>query len=58
MKIGIVGVGGLGTMGIKMAAAAGHDVIAFSSSAHKEDMAKSKGAKEFCCTNDAERVKS
>jgi len=58
MKIGIVGIGGLGTMGVKMARAAGHDVVAFSSSAHKADMAKSKGATEFCCTTDAESLKA
>lgn len=58
MKIGIVGIGGLGTMGVKMAKAAGHDVVAFSSSAHKADMAKSKGATEFCCTTDAESLKA
>lgn len=58
MKIGIVGVGGLGTMGIKMARAAGHHVVAFSSSAHKEEMAKEKGATEFCCTSNVENFKS
>jgi len=58
MKIGIVGIGGLGTMGIKMAKAAGHDVVAFSSSTHKADMAKEKGAKEFCCTSDSDSLKA
>lgn len=57
MKIGVVGIGGLGTMGIKMAKAAGHHVVAFSSSSHKESMAMEKGATEFCCYSDAENIK-
>ena len=36
MTIGIVGIGGLGTMGIKIAKAAGHRVVAISTSANKE----------------------
>ena len=39
MTIGIVGVGGLGTMGIKLAKALGHTVIAISTSSHKKEMA-------------------
>ena len=35
MNIGIIGVGGLGTMGIKMAKAMGHRVTAISTSANK-----------------------
>ena len=44
MNIGIIGVGGLGTMGIKLAKALGHKVYAISTSSHKEELAKSKGA--------------
>lgn len=36
MTIGVVSVGGLGTMGIKLARALGHDVIAISTSKNKE----------------------
>ena len=36
MKIGIIGVGGLGTMGIKIAKALGHTVYAISSTEGKE----------------------
>ena len=57
MKIGIVGIGGLGTMGIKLAAALGHDVIAISTSPHKEQMAKEKGATHFCVSTDPESCK-
>lgn len=40
MTIGIIGVGGLGTMGIKLAKALGHKVVAISTSAAKEELAK------------------
>ena len=36
MHIGIMGIGGLGTMGIKLAKALGHTVYAISTSASKE----------------------
>lgn len=52
MVIGIVGVGGLGSIGIKLAKAMGHTVVAISTSAHKEQMARDKGADHFCCTTD------
>jgi uncharacterized zinc-type alcohol dehydrogenase-like protein len=38
--VGIIGIGGLGTMGIKIAAALGHEVVAVSTSASKENLAK------------------
>jgi uncharacterized zinc-type alcohol dehydrogenase-like protein len=38
--VGIVGVGGLGTMGIKIANALGHQVVAISTSANKEEISK------------------
>ena len=47
MTIGIVGLGGLGTMGVKLAKALGHRVISISHSAHKEPLAKEKGADTF-----------
>jgi uncharacterized zinc-type alcohol dehydrogenase-like protein len=47
MKIGVIGIGGLGTMGIKLAKALGHTVYAISSSASKESLAKEKGADFF-----------
>jgi alcohol dehydrogenase (NADP+) len=52
MTIGIVGIGGLGTMGIKLAKAAGHDVVAISTSANKEKMSKEKGATFFVNSKD------
>jgi uncharacterized zinc-type alcohol dehydrogenase-like protein len=56
MTIGVIGIGGLGTMGIKIAAALGHDVVAISSSPHKEEAAKKKGATHFVVSSDPESV--
>lgn len=36
MTVGIIGIGGIGTLGIKFAKAAGHDVMAISTTAAKE----------------------
>jgi len=58
MTIGIVGIGGLGTMGIKLSKALGHDVIAVSTSANKEALAKEKGATHFCVSKDPESIKT
>jgi len=57
MTIGIVGIGGLGTMGIKLSKALGHRVVAISTSANKAEMAKSKGADAFCVSTDPESMK-
>lgn len=40
MTVGIVGIGGLGTMGLKLAKALGHTVVAVSSSPNKAEIAK------------------
>jgi len=58
MTIGIIGVGGLGTMGIKLAKAMGHDVMAISTSAAKEEMSKQKGANFFAVSKDPESIKA
>ena len=56
MTIGIIGVGGLGTMGIKISNALGHNVIAISTSPQKEAMAKEKGAHHFVVSTDPESI--
>jgi len=52
MNIGIIGIGGLGTMGIKLAKAMGHKIFAISTSANKKELAEKKGADVFVCSTD------
>lgn len=49
-KVGILGLGGLGHMGVKLAAAMGAEVTVLSSSPKKKDDAKRLGAKRFADT--------
>lgn len=51
-KVGIIGLGGLGHMGVKIAAAMGADVTVFSHSPNKKDDALRMGAKEFVVVKD------
>lgn len=55
-RVGIVGIGGLGHMGVKFAAAYGCEVTAFTSSASKFDEAKSFGAHHVVATRDSAEV--
>jgi len=57
-KVGIVGIGGLGTMGIKIASALGHKVYAISTSSEKKAMAKTKGATGFIVSTKANHMTS
>jgi len=57
MTIGIIGVGGLGTMGIKLSKALGHKVVAISTSANKKKLATSKGADVFVVSTDPASMK-
>jgi uncharacterized zinc-type alcohol dehydrogenase-like protein len=56
MCIGIIGIGGLGTMGIKMAKAMGHRVVAISTSPNKKDLALGKGADAFVASSEPESM--
>jgi len=58
MTIGIIGVGGLGSMGIKLAKALGHKVVAISTSAGKKEMALQRGADVFIVSTDPESMAS
>lgn len=58
MTIGVAGIGGLGTMGVKLANALGHKVVAISTSTAKEQMAREKGASGFCVSKDPESMKA
>lgn len=53
-KVGIIGLGGLGHMGVKIAAAMGADVTVFSHSPQKKDDALAMGAKEFVVVKNRE----
>jgi uncharacterized zinc-type alcohol dehydrogenase-like protein len=55
-KVGVVGLGGLGHMGVKLAAAMGAEVTVFSTSASKEKDAKKLGAKKFVVTKQPENL--
>lgn len=55
--VGIVGIGGLGTMGVKMAKAMGNKVVAISTTASKKAMCMKKGADVFVMSSDEESCK-
>ena len=54
--VGIAGIGGLGTMGIKIAKALGHHVVAISTSGKKREMALQKGANSFVVSTDPDSI--
>jgi len=55
-KVGIVGLGGLGHMGVKIAAAMGAEVYVFSTSPNKAEDAKRLGAKGLIVSKDADQM--
>ncbi|MGG2020187.1 NAD(P)-dependent alcohol dehydrogenase [Pseudomonas sp. S8] len=55
-KVGVVGIGGLGHMGIKLAHALGAYVVAFTTSESKREAAKSLGADEVVVSSDAQQM--
>jgi uncharacterized zinc-type alcohol dehydrogenase-like protein len=55
-KVGIIGIGGLGHLGLKYARALGAEVYAISTSASKEEESKKLGAQHFINTKDKESV--
>ena len=57
-KVGVLGLGGLGHMGVKLAASFGAEVTMLSHTASKEEDAKRLGAHKFLLTSDKEKVKS
>jgi len=58
LKVGIVGIGGLGQMGVTLAKAMGNEVTAISTSAGKEAVAKEIGADRFIVSTDSASVKA
>lgn len=57
-KVAVVGLGGLGHMGVKFAAAFGAEVTMLSTSPGKEADAKRLGAQHFALTSDPEQLKA
>jgi uncharacterized zinc-type alcohol dehydrogenase-like protein len=57
-RVGIIGIGGLGHMAVKFAAAYGCDVTAFTSSESKFDEARSFGANHVVATRDSAAIKN
>jgi uncharacterized zinc-type alcohol dehydrogenase-like protein len=55
-KVAVLGLGGLGHMAVKFAAAFGAEVTVLSTSPSKEQDAKTLGAHKFCNTRDAAQV--
>jgi uncharacterized zinc-type alcohol dehydrogenase-like protein len=56
-KLGVVGLGGLGHMAVKLGASFGAEVTMLSTSPSKEKDARRLGASEFALTNDPAQVK-
>jgi uncharacterized zinc-type alcohol dehydrogenase-like protein len=56
-KVGVVGIGGLGHMGIKLAKALGAHVVAFTTSPSKVEDARRLGADEVVVSRDPEAMK-
>ncbi|HEX8248611.1 MAG TPA: NAD(P)-dependent alcohol dehydrogenase [Pyrinomonadaceae bacterium] len=56
-KVGVVGLGGLGHMGVKLAASMGAEVTVFSTSPSKEQDARGLGAHNFVVTREPENMK-
>lgn len=55
-KVGVVGIGGLGHMGLKLAHALGAHVVAFTTSESKRDAALALGADEVVVSRNAEEM--
>jgi uncharacterized zinc-type alcohol dehydrogenase-like protein len=55
-RVGIVGLGGLGHMGVKFASSMGADVTVFSTSKDKEADARKLGAQNFVVTRDPDNL--
>ena len=58
MKVGVIGIGGLGHLALQFASAFGCEVTAFSSSPEKEDEARFFGADHFVNSRDKEALEA
>lgn len=57
-RVGVVGIGGLGHMGIKLARALGAHVVAFTTSPSKVEDARALGAHDVVVSRDRDRMKA
>jgi uncharacterized zinc-type alcohol dehydrogenase-like protein len=57
-RVGVVGIGGLGHLGLKFAAAWGCEVTAFTSSASKADEARGFGARHVVSSRDSKAIRA
>ena len=57
-RVGVIGLGGLGVMGIKLAKALGCTVTAISRTAAKQELAEQSGAMEFVASSDRTAMKA
>ncbi len=57
-KVGVVGIGGLGHMGVKLAHAMGAHVVAFTTSESKREDARALGADEVVVSRNADEMKA
>ncbi|RKP55819.1 NAD(P)-dependent alcohol dehydrogenase [Pararobbsia silviterrae] len=57
-KVGVVGIGGLGHMGIKLAHALGAHVVAFTTSESKREAARALGADEVVISKDPQAMRA
>jgi uncharacterized zinc-type alcohol dehydrogenase-like protein len=57
-KVAVLGLGGLGHMGVKLAASFGAEVTVLSRSPHKQADAEKLGATHFVLTTDPEQVRA
>lgn len=57
-RVGVVGLGGLGHMGVKIAAAMGAEVTVFSTSPRKKEDAKRLGAADFVVSSDPNAMRA
>ena len=58
MQVGIIGIGGLGQFGVRLAKAMGNEVTAISTSRNKEEAAIAIGASRFVVSPDLDSMKS
>lgn len=57
-KVGVVGIGGLGHMGVKLARALGAEVVAFTTSENKREDARALGAHQVVVSRNADEMKA